>query len=284
MSSWHELIVASGLPGAEAQLLAARASGRQRSWILAHDTDTASPEAEQTALAWFGRRRAGEPVAYILGEREFYSLTLTVTPAVLIPRPETELLVELALGQLCATSGTRASRMLDIGTGSGAIAIAVSQARPGAEVWASDISPAALNVARDNARRHGADIRFIQSDGLEQLAGERFDVIVSNPPYVAETDPHLLTGDLRFEPRIALASGPDGLDLIRRLAADARRHLRDGGCLLFEHGYDQGSACVALLNALGYVDVSDHVDLSGHARICTGRIKVVPCTGRVAGR
>ncbi len=268
MSTWRDLITHSGLPKAEAQLLAARAAGRDRSWIIAHDTDTAVPSHAQTAQVWFERRRAGEPVAYILGEREFYSLMLAVQPAVLIPRPETEQLVELALARLPRTG---AARLLDVGTGSGAIAIAIAHARPDLEVWASDISQAALAVARDNARRHGANIRFIESDGLNSLADARFDVIVSNPPYIAAADPHLLAGDLRFEPRLALESGPDGLTLIRRLAADARRHLGDGGWLLFEHGYDQGPVCTELLASLGYSDVCEARDLAGLSRISLGR-------------
>lgn len=268
MSSWRDLIAASGLPRAEAQLLAARAASQERSWIMAHDTDAALPAQARTAQAWFERRRAGEPVAYILGEREFYSLMLTVQPAVLIPRPETEQLVDLALERLPRGRGTR---LLDVGTGSGAIAIALAHARPDVEVWASDISAAALAVARDNAQRHQVNIRFIESDVLNALADERFDLIVSNPPYIAAADPHLLAGDLRFEPRIALESGADGLTLIRRLAAGARAHLCAGGWLMFEHGYDQGRACVTLLQSQGYADVSDHVDLSGQSRLSLGR-------------
>ena len=270
MSSWRELIAASALPRAEAQLLAARAAGHERSWIMAHDTDAALPAQARTAQAWFERRRAGEPVAYILGEREFYSLMLAVRPAVLIPRPETEQLVELALGRLPRGGGVR---LLDVGTGSGAIAIALAHARPDVEVWASDISAAALAVARDNAQRHQVNIRFIESDGLNALADERFDLIVSNPPYIAAADPHLLAGDLRFEPRIALESGADGLTLIRRLATDARRYLGDGGWLLFEHGFDQGPACTALLASLEYDDVCEAKDLSGLSRISMGRLE-----------
>ena len=268
MSSWRDLIAASGLPRAEAQLLAARAAGRERSWIMAHDTDSALPAQARAAQAWFERRRAGEPVAYILGEREFYSLMLAVQPAVLIPRPETEQLVELALERLPRGGG---ARLLDVGSGSGAIAIALAHARPDVEVWASDISAAALAVARENARRHNANIRFFESDGLNALADERFDLIVSNPPYIADADPHLLRGDLRFEPRIALESGADGLSLIRRLAAGACAHLCEGGWLMFEHGFDQGPACVTLLQSQGYVDVSDHADLSGQSRMSSGR-------------
>lgn len=270
MPTWRELIAASGLPRAEAQLLAAHAAGKPRSWMLAHDDDEAT--AVDAARAVFARRRDGEPVAYILGEREFYSLMLAVTPAVLVPRPETELLVDLAIERIARLP--KGGTLLDVGTGSGAIAVAIAHARPDATVWASDISPDALAVARANAERHGVSIRFMQSDLLDALPGKRFDIIASNPPYIAEGDPHLSSGDLRFEPPGALASGADGLTLIRRLAAEAPAHLMPGGWLLFEHGYNQGASCRAILQAMNYTEVATNSDLAGHPRVTAGRASI----------
>lgn len=266
MPTWRELIAASGLPKAEAQLLVAHAIGKSRSWMLAHDDDEAATDTVDAAYSAFARRRDGEPVAYILGEREFYSLMFTVNPAVLIPRPETELLVDLALERL-----PQGGSLLDVGTGSGAIAVAVAHTRPDLNVWAGDISPDALAVARTNAGRHGTKIHFAQSDLLAGFSGERFDVIVSNPPYIAAGDPHLSSGDLRFEPSGALSPGPDGLALIRRLAATAPAHLAPAGWLLFEHGYDQGPDCNSLLQEMNYKEVITDTDLSGHPRITAGR-------------
>ncbi len=190
-----------------------------------------------------------------------------MTPEVLIPRPETELLVDLALDRM----GGASCRVLDLGTGSGAIAIAIARAAPGAEVWATDSSPAALVVARANAERHAAGAHFVESDWFAGLPGERFDLVISNPPYVAADDPHLREGDVRFEPRAALVGGADGLDCIRRVVRDARNHLRARGWLLFEHGYDQGQACRALLKEAGYVDVESWSDLANIPRVSGGR-------------
>lgn len=269
MPAWRELISASGLPQREAQLLAAQVAGKPRSWLLAHDDEVPAPAAHDALLGLYARRRAGEPVAYLTGEREFCSLALRVTPDVLIPRPETELLVELALARLPPQG-----RLLDVGTGSGAIAIACAHARPDARVYASDLSPAALALAAENAARHAPDLSLLTlraGDLFAPWADERFAVIASNPPYVAAGDPHLAQGDLRFEPALALTDGADGLAIIRRLAADARRHLLPGGWLLFEHGHDQGPACVALLQALGYAAVADTLDLAGLPRVCSGQ-------------
>jgi release factor glutamine methyltransferase len=266
MPTWRELQAASGLPRLEAQLLASLGGGVKRSWLLAHETDAVEPDAEAAVRKLFQRRQAGEPIAYILGEREFFGLPFAVTPAVLIPRPETELLVELARSHL-----PEGGRLLDVGTGSGAVAVAIAHMRADAEVWACDLSSAALAVARANAARNDARVHFVESDLFAALEGERFEVIASNPPYVAEGDPHLAEGDLRFEPALALASGPDGLDLIRRLAGEARRHLQPGGRLVFEHGHDQGPASCALVRALGYDQVNDYNDLSSKPRVCAGR-------------
>lgn len=266
MPTWRELLAASGLPRLEAQLLAALGAGVKRSWLLAHETDAVAADAEAAARALFARRLAGEPVAYIFGQREFFGLLFAVTPDVLIPRSETELLVELARSYLPARG-----RLLDIGTGSGAVAVAIAHMRADAEVWASDVSPAALAIARANAARHAAPVHFVQSDVLAAFEGQSFDVIASNPPYVAGGDPHLAEGDLRFEPKLALAAGADGFEIIRRIATGSRSHLKPGGLLVFEHGHDQGPASVSLLQSLGYVQVADYNDLSSKPRVCLGR-------------
>jgi release factor glutamine methyltransferase len=261
------LIQSSGLPASEARLLLASCLGVERAWVIAHADEPLDDTRCADAAELFRRRRLGEPVAYILGVREFYGLDLKVTPDVLIPRPETELLVELALRRIA--DGAR--RVLDLGTGSGAIAIAIARSAPQAEVWATDASPAAMAVAQLNAARHAPKVRLVQSNWFASLAGEQFDLIVSNPPYVAEGDPHLDEADVRFEPRAALVGGPDGLDCIRRIVRDAHDHLAPGGWLAFEHGYDQAERCRALLAEWGYADVASWPDLAGIARVTGGR-------------
>jgi release factor glutamine methyltransferase len=213
------------------------------------------------------RRRQGEPIAYILGRREFYGLEFALTRAVLIPRPETELLVELALARIPDKADVR---VLDLGTGSGAIAVALAKKRPQARLTAVDVDYAALAVARANASRHGVSVRFFCGDWFGALSGETFDLIVANPPYVAAGDPHLSTGDARFEPQRALVGGADGLDCIRAIVAKAGAHLRPGAWLLFEHGYDQAETCRALLAAQGYATVQSWPDLAGIQRVSGG--------------
>jgi len=249
-------------------MLLERVMGKARSWLIAHAEEAAGGEAEQAFAALAARRREGEPLAYILGEREFYGLELRVTPAVLIPRPETELLVELALARLPANAGVR---VLDLGTGSGAIAVALAKRRPHARVTAVDVDYAALGVARANAKRHGVNVRFFCGDWFGALPGESFDLIVSNPPYVAAGDPHLGMGDLCFEPQRALVGGADGLDCIRAIVTKAEAHLHSGAWLLFEHGYDQAEACRALLEAQGYEEVQSWPDLAGIPRVSGGK-------------
>ena len=263
-----ELMAQSGLPPLEARMLLGRVLGKARAWLIAHAQDPVSAEAAQAFAALAARRSQGEPVAYILGVREFYGLEFGVTPAVLIPRPETELLVELALARV---SPDAAARVLDLGTGSGAVAVALAHERPQARLTAVDVEYAALAVARANAKRHGVSVRFFCGDWFGALAGESFDLIISNPPYVAAADPHLAAGDLRFEPRRALAGGADGLDCIRAIVATARTHLRPAAWLLFEHGYDQAEACRALLETQGYSEVQSWPDLAGIPRVSGGR-------------
>ncbi|TAH45788.1 MAG: peptide chain release factor N(5)-glutamine methyltransferase [Betaproteobacteria bacterium] len=214
------------------------------------------------------RRAAGEPVAYLTGEREFYGRNFMVTPAVLIPRPDTELLVELALAHV---GDWRQVRALDMGTGSGALAITLALELADADVTALDRSREALWVAMANAARLGASVSFVQSDWFGGLGEERFQLIVSNPPYIAAADPHLEEGDLRFEPRNALAAGPAGLDDLVEIAAGAARHLEPGGWLLLEHGYDQAFAVRGLLADAGFASIASWKDLAGIERVSGGR-------------
>ncbi len=254
---------------AEAQLLLARALGIGRASLLAHPELAAEGRRHPRYLEYLERRLAGEPIAYILGEREFYGLVFRVTSDVLIPRPETELLVELALARIPEGEPLR---LLDIGTGSGCIAVTLARLRPRASVIATDTSAAALEVARSNAREHGVEsIEFRPGEAFAPVVDERFDVIVSNPPYVAQDDPHLLQGDLRFEPKQALTSGGDGLALMRVLVARAPSHLQTGGWLLLEHGHDQGEAIRALMGAAGLGSVFTERDLAGLPRVRSAR-------------
>lgn len=253
----------------DAEALLQHALRRPASWLVAHSDDVLSLADEQTFAALVQRRLAGEPVAYIIGRRGFWSLELEVTPATLIPRPETELLVELALARL---PEDRAASVADLGTGSGAIALAIGTERPQARIFAVDASADALEVARRNARRLCIpNVGFVEGDWLAPLAGLRFDLIVSNPPYIEAGDPHLAQGDLRFEPTGALASGADGLEDIRRIVVDAHDALEPGGWLLFEHGWNQGEACRALLEAAGYREVFTAQDLEQRDRVSGGR-------------
>ena len=254
---------------ADAEALLLHVLGQLRSWLFAHADDVLDTDVQATFEALVARRAAGEPVAYLTGRRGFWTLELEVTPATLIPRPETELLVELALERL---PRDMACRVADLGTGSGAIALAIASERPQAQVVATDASADALAVARRNAQRQGfGNVRFVQGDWLAPLAGERFALIVSNPPYIEAADPHLARGDLRYEPAAALASGADGLDDIRRIIADAPAHLEAGGWLLFEHGWNQGDAARALLREAGYAQVFTAQDLEARDRVSGGK-------------
>jgi len=252
----------------EAQYLLQHVLQKPRSWLLAHPEQELTETQQADYRRLLQRRLQGEPIAYILGEREFFGLDFKVTPATLIPRPETELLVELALQRIPAQPYCH---ILDLGTGSGAIALSIAYARPDIEVTATDAVLAALAVARDNAQRLGvANVVFVCGDWFGGLDGQSFDLIVSNPPYVAIDDPHLQQGDLPFEPSSALISGADGLDDIRRIAGRASTHLRSGGWLLLEHGYDQAAKVRELLQQAGFGEVFSASDLSGIERVSGG--------------
>jgi release factor glutamine methyltransferase len=263
----------AGLVPVDAQVLLAHVLGHNRAWLAAHGDDLVPRTEAQAYFALARRRREGEPVAYLTGIREFWGLPLVVTAAVLIPRPETEAVVEIALARLPVD---RDARVVDLGTGSGAIALAIAHERPRAQLLATDVSAAALAVARDNALRLAlANVEFLRSDWYADVPttwrGGRFDVIASNPPYVAAGDPHLTDGDLRHEPAGALSPGDDGLASLRRIVAGAREHLVPGGTLVVEHGYDQADAVRALFAAAGFTDVSSKRDLAGIPRVVAGR-------------
>lgn len=254
----------------EAAILLRHVLGVSEAWLVAHADDSVDPSRTTAFRALIERRAHGEPIAYLTGTRGFHALALQVTPDVLIPRPETELLVDCALQRIPESTECAVA---DLGTGSGAIALAIAKVRPWAKVVATDASNAALEVARANAARLAiGNVEFRQGNWCAPLGDARFDVIVSNPPYIAERDPHLHEGDLRFEPRGALASGSDGLDAIRIIVRDARAHLREGGWLMFEHGFDQGSAARELLAAHGYAEVFTERDLEGRERVSGSRI------------
>jgi release factor glutamine methyltransferase len=258
--------IALGLPRLDAQLLLLHVLGRapnDRAWLLAHDNDTLGAETQERFLALAQRRAGGEPLAYLTGIKEFYGLPLQVDARVLDPRPDTETLVEWALERLAALS---APRVIDLGTGSGAIALALKHARPDAQVSAVDASADALAVARANAQGLGLDVTLLQGNWLAGLE-DRFDLIVSNPPYIAEGDPHLAA--LGHEPRQALTAGRDGLDDIRTIIAQAPAHLQPGGWLLLEHGWDQAGPVHGLLASAGLQNVQSRADLACIER-CSG--------------
>lgn len=256
---------ALGVARLDAQLLLLHALGRagsDRGWLIAHDGDELPSAQQEAYLAACARRAGGEPLAYLTGEKEFFGLPLRVDARVLVPRPDTETLVEWALELL---RDRPAPRIIDLGTGSGAIALALQSARPDADVEAVDRSADALEVARGNAQRLGLPVRLRQADWLRGAG--RYDLIASNPPYVAEADPHL--PGLAHEPRGALVAGADGLDDLRAIVAQAPAHLLPGGWLLLEHGWDQAQAVRGLLQAAGFSEVASRQDLAGIAR-CSG--------------
>jgi release factor glutamine methyltransferase len=255
----------SPLNGLETRILLTHALELSRVELITRSERMLTADEAQRLSVLFQRRIDGEPIAYIVGEREFYGLSFHVTPDVLIPRPETELLVELAIERL-----PQNGRILDLGTGSGAIAVAIAHARPNATVMAVDISEPALSIARHNATRHGAQVIFLHSDWYSTLAGRQFDIIVANPPYIVAGDTHLSQGDLRFEPAGALTDYADGLSALRKIIIDAPRHLAPGGWLLMEHGYDQSPAVRGLLAAQGFCNTQSWRDLAGIERATGG--------------
>ena len=260
--------LAQGLARIDAQMLLLHTLGRasdDRAWLITHDTDTLPPAAQERFEALCQRRLAGEPVAYLTGTKAFYGLELQVDARVLDPRPDTETLVDWALEVL---KGHPAPRLLDLGTGSGAIALALQHQRPDATVLAVDASPDALAVAQANATRLGLAVQFRHGQWMEGLEGV-FDAIVSNPPYIPAADPHLAA--LTHEPLQALASGADGLEDIRAIVAQAPAHLKPGGWLLLEHGWDQAPAVCALLRSAGLEQVQGRKDLAGIVRCSGGR-------------
>lgn len=260
------LLTAPPLPANEARALLALVLRTSREYLIAHPELPVSPPAQQAYEALVARRQSGEPLAYLLGEKEFYGRPFSVTPDVLVPRPETETLVEVALACL---RGRTAPRILDLGTGSGCVAITLQLERPDASVTATDVSAAALAVARANAQSLKADVLFQQGDWFGALApGSTFDLIVSNPPYVAAADPHLAA--LRHEPGLALTDGGDGLQCLSILIAGARAHLRKGGWLVLEHGYDQAAAITPRMRAAGLQEVTVYRDAGGQTRVTAG--------------
>jgi release factor glutamine methyltransferase len=263
---------AFGVARLDGQQLLAHVTGRARAWLLAHDESPLAPEQAAAYRDLLRRRAAGEPFAYLAGEREFHGLALRVTPAVLVPRPDTETLVDWALDLLQPPgplSTLPSPAVLDLGTGSGAIALAVRHRCARAEVSALDVSDAALAVARDNAERLGLPVRWLASDWWDAVAPRSVDLAVSNPPYIAEADPHLAA--LSHEPLSALTPGGDGLGAIDRLVRGAPQHLRPGAWLLMEHGHDQGSAVRARLQAAGFESVSTRLDIERRERCSGGR-------------
>jgi len=259
----------SGLVPIDAQVLLAHAARRDRAWLAAHATDPLDAATLDAFFALAKRRRGGEPVAYLVGRREFWGLDLAVDVRVLIPRAETETLVDAALARI---PSDRPARVLDLGTGSGAIALAIASERPAATIVAVDASAPALALARDNAARLGAvNVRFVAGDWYDGLDEAPFDVIVSNPPYVAPLDPHLREGDLPHEPAQALVAPPDGLSALRVVVAGARERLVPHGWLLVEHGHDQADAVRDLLAHAGFAELVALRDLAGIPRVAGGR-------------
>ena len=262
-------------PKRDAEILLGFVTGRARTFIMAFGETALSAEQLQQLGTLLARRERGEPVAYLTGEREFWSLPLSVSPATLIPRPDTECLVEQALARL----PQEPVRVLDLGTGTGAIALAIAQQRPQAQVTGVDASKPALEVAISNSQRlHIANSHFILSDWFNNLNDTRFDVIASNPPYIEEADAHLKQGDLRFEPISALASGADGLDDIRRIIDGCLIHLKPQGWLMFEHGYNQAESVRELMAETGLIAIETFKDLGDNDRVTIGKNPLIVST------
>lgn len=263
----RRLQTVSDSPQLDAGLLLCHVLDCPRSYLLSHPEARLERDAQQSFEALLARREQGEPVAYLTGTKSFWSLELKVTPAVLVPRPETETLVEAALDRM---PPDQPMRVADLGTGCGAVALSLARERPQVHVVATDCSDPALAVARDNERQLGIpNVAFYESAWFRELAGQRFDLIVSNPPYVAEGDPHLAS--LRHEPQAALQAGADGLDAIRQIIRDAPGFLNPGGWLMLEHGADQAESVRSLLAEAGFVHVETRTDLAGRPRVSLGQ-------------
>lgn len=263
-----ELSIGTDEASVDVRLLLQQVLNVNHAWLISHAHDALSANQMNAFNALLERRLAGEPMAYILGQREFYGLNLKTTSATLIPRPDTEVLVESALAKIPTDIP---SNVLDLGTGSGAIALAIASQRPLANITAVDFSEEALQVAQENAASLNLNhVAFVQSSWFDALANLKFDLIVSNPPYIAKDDVHLQQGDLRFEPITALASGKDGLDDIRVIVANAPQHLNKTAWLILEHGYDQADAVSRLLADRGFTQVSHALDLAGIQRVTMG--------------
>ena len=260
-------VIAGDSPRLDAEVLLAHCLDKPRGHLLAWPEKPLPPDTERRFLALVNKRASGRPISHLTGQREFWSLPLRVTPDVLIPRPETELLVETALARLASPR----ARVADLGAGSGAIALALASERPGWRITATDQSAAALTLARQNAERLGLNaIEFRQGDWCDALAGEPYDLILSNPPYIPPGDPHLQTGDLRFEPRQALVSADDGLADLAAIIDQARAHLKPGGWLMLEHGYNQAEPVRKRLARRDYQAIETLSDLAGHPRVTVG--------------
>jgi len=260
----------------ESQLLLQHVLKVNRAWLIAHENDDLQADIKTEFDTLIKRRLSGEPIAYILGNREFYGLNLAVTPATLIPRPDTEILVDTVLEKIPVN---HTAQILDLGTGTGAIALAIAQLRPQAQVTAVDISQAALDVANRNSQQLNiTNVNFVLSDWFTALTHEAFDVIVSNPPYIEDTDIHLRQGDLRFEPRSALASGSNGLDDIRRIIDGCLIHLKPQGWLMFEHGYNQAETVTDLMAQAGLINIETFKDLGNNDRVTIGKNPLIVST------
>lgn len=260
----------------ESQLLLQSVLKVNRAWLIAHENDALQANNYADFQALLTRRLAGEPIAYILGSREFYGLNLIVTPDTLIPRPDTETLVEAALDKIAIDAP---SAILDLGTGTGAIALAIAENRPQTNIIAVDASKAALEIAERNAQSLSIDnVQFMLSHWFDALDGEKFDVIVSNPPYIQVDDNHLTQGDLRFEPLSALASGIDGLDDIRQIITDCLIYLKPQGWLMLEHGYNQAESVTDLMAEIGLVNIETLKDLGGNHRVTLGKNPLIVST------